>query len=190
MHHIARKLIDSRILVDRGFSTPCWENSRGVNNCGYSSIRVDRKMMKQHRIAFLLFCGPFPEERPHTDHLCGNKRCFNPSHLEAVSNEENQNRRAMKRTTCRKCATPFLLPYQPGYRRNCFTCHPGSKEPYRKQSEKRREERREYMRSPAGRASRLKCLLKNTEKWKEEWDLTNRPPPPTTPPPPTKDNAK
>lgn len=45
-----------------------------------------------HRIAYMLAFGPIPEGL-HIDHLCGERLCCEPSHLEAVTQAEN-NRRA------------------------------------------------------------------------------------------------
>lgn len=41
-----------------------------------------------HRFSYELFKGPIPSGL-HIDHLCRNRRCVNPDHLEAVSPKEN-----------------------------------------------------------------------------------------------------
>ena len=41
-----------------------------------------------HRVAYELTYGRIPEGK-EVDHLCRNKACVNPSHLEAVSHREN-----------------------------------------------------------------------------------------------------
>jgi hypothetical protein len=41
-----------------------------------------------HRVAYELFVGPIPKGLT-IDHLCRNKLCVNPDHLEAVTNREN-----------------------------------------------------------------------------------------------------
>jgi len=48
-----------------------------------------------HREIYELFVGPIPDGLD-IDHLCGNKGCINPEHLEPVTRSENV-RRAIKR---------------------------------------------------------------------------------------------
>ena len=56
-----------------------WENGR-------------RTMTSAHRFAYICVFGPIPDEMD-VDHLCHNKLCVNPAHLEAVSHRENMRRR-------------------------------------------------------------------------------------------------
>lgn len=46
------------------------------------------KDVKAYNVAFLLAGGIIPE-KTELDHLCRNKRCVNPSHLEPVTHAEN-----------------------------------------------------------------------------------------------------
>jgi hypothetical protein len=73
-------------------SDGCWIWNGTVNKFGYGQfgIHVDGKWKPRgaHRIAYELSKGPIPEGL-QLDHLCRNRRCVNPSHLEPVSNREN-----------------------------------------------------------------------------------------------------
>jgi len=58
---------------------------------GYPRIGVHYKKMLAHRVAYMDFIGAIPD-RAEIDHLCFNKSCVNPQHLEAVSKSENLRR--------------------------------------------------------------------------------------------------
>jgi hypothetical protein len=57
--------------------------------------------LRAHRLAYLLFKGDLAEELV-VDHLCENKLCVNPDHLEAVDTTENL-RRYFSRQCCDDC---------------------------------------------------------------------------------------
>jgi len=55
---------------------------------GYGTIRGNGHQLLAHRVAYELAIGPIPEGK-QLDHLCRNKGCVNPAHLEPVTNREN-----------------------------------------------------------------------------------------------------
>lgn len=72
----------------------CWEWV-GSRRAGYGRMAVGRPaglprdtVITAHRIAYEMLIGPIPEGLV-IDHLCRNKSCVNPAHLEAVSQREN-----------------------------------------------------------------------------------------------------
>lgn len=79
------RLIDLREIDEE---TGCWNFTGNLNPDGYGRFRVDGKLVLPHRFTYQMFCGPIPAGLV-TDHLCKNKRCFNPFHLELVTNREN-----------------------------------------------------------------------------------------------------
>lgn len=74
--------------------TGCWPWQRSRDPSGYGRIQVGGRstnggrLLGAHRIAYKLVKGPIPEGL-QIDHLCRNRRCINPDHLEAVTMREN-----------------------------------------------------------------------------------------------------
>jgi len=70
----------------------CWPWIGQVNDAGYGLFWVDQFPHRAHRLSYELFNGPIPDGLV-IDHVlkrgCTQKRCVNPSHLEAVTTQEN-----------------------------------------------------------------------------------------------------
>lgn len=81
---------------EAGFSTPCWMWQRGKFKNGYGATRTpgDRRKKYAHRVFYERAKGPIPEGLD-LDHLCRNRACCNPDHLEPVTRQVNA-RRGMK----------------------------------------------------------------------------------------------
>ena len=70
----------------------CWVWVAGKSNAGYGYISESRnsirKTFRAHCLAYEWLIGPIPKGLV-LDHLCRNRACVNPAHLEAVSNKVN-----------------------------------------------------------------------------------------------------
>ena len=59
---------------------------------GYGRVNIDGGTMAVHRVMYALVHGPIPPKK-QIDHMCKNRLCCNPDHLEMVTHKENQRRR-------------------------------------------------------------------------------------------------
>ena len=69
----------------------CWRWTAAIRpGDGYGTFQlgVDLGTMLAHRASYLLHVGPVPAGT-ELDHLCRNRWCVNPEHLEPVSHQEN-----------------------------------------------------------------------------------------------------
>jgi HNH endonuclease len=121
----------AKITVDKFWSLVqknerCWLWNGAMHNNGYGRVG----QMYAHRYAYRLLVGDIPSGR-EIDHLCGNRRCVNPAHLEPVSHHENLLRgNSFSGVESRKTHCPAGHPYDllntyisKAGSRHCRTCH-------------------------------------------------------------------
>lgn len=68
----------------------CWTWTGSLNR-GYGIFNSRQAHLLAHRVAYTLLIGPVPEGL-ELDHLCRNRACLNPAHLEPVTHQENMRR--------------------------------------------------------------------------------------------------
>lgn len=66
----------------------CWNWVASRNNKGYGHLGMGDRRVYAHRYSYELHKGAIPSGL-HIDHLCRNRSCVNPDHLEPVTNREN-----------------------------------------------------------------------------------------------------
>jgi hypothetical protein len=85
-----RKTQVHRLLEKVTVGDGCWEFT-GCKCFGYGYIRWDGKQKRTHRVMYELLVGPIPVGT-ELDHLCRNRACCRPDHLEVVTTKENLRR--------------------------------------------------------------------------------------------------
>lgn len=65
----------------------CWQYKGYLHN-GYARIWDGSRTVRAHRFSYEMVNGKIPD-RLVIDHLCRNKACVNPAHLEVVTIKEN-----------------------------------------------------------------------------------------------------
>jgi hypothetical protein len=111
-------------------SSGCWEWQNALNSEGYGRIKIgslidgSARTVYAHRWSYERIIGPIPSGL-FIDHLCRNRKCVNPAHLEPVTHLENQRRGYYAtKTHCSKghSLSGYNLYRRPDGARACVTC--------------------------------------------------------------------
>lgn len=92
-----REIVPPYIRLMRNFAvdpvTGCWnwQASKTITGYGNCNLVMDGRHVKSHTASYLFHVGPIPP-RYELDHLCRNRACGNPAHLEAVTKKVNRQR--------------------------------------------------------------------------------------------------
>ena len=112
---------------DRGYGSLCCIYTGGKDQRGYGHISVNGRNQSVHRVTYESIKGPIPEGL-ELDHLCRQRACCNPTHLEPVTRGENTRRGVYLRPLRLTCPKGHLytrenLYLRPGSgKRVCRTC--------------------------------------------------------------------
>lgn len=122
----------------------CWEWAASKQSAGYGQFFLEGKMILAHRYAYESAVGVI-EAGLQLDHLCRNRACVNPLHLEPVTQQDNLARGEIGVHNSSKTRCPAGHQYvagntyiYPNGRRACLECSRDSGRRYRA---RKREER-------------------------------------------------
>lgn len=76
--------------VERGDDDDCWLWHGSMSN-GYGTVHVGGTNRVAHAVLYEWYVGPIPYGK-ELDHLCRNRNCVNPKHLEPVTRSQNVRR--------------------------------------------------------------------------------------------------
>lgn len=66
----------------------CWIWKASKDAGGYGKIVINHRLCAAHRVSYEYWNGQIPNGL-EIDHLCRNRNCVNPQHLEVVTRQEN-----------------------------------------------------------------------------------------------------
>lgn len=89
-HHRRKSTVDY-VVEDRGYTTPCWIWQHSLQVKGYGQRRYNGAVRLAHQVAYEQAYGVIPDGK-EVDHLCRQRSCVNPQHLEAVPHVVNLRR--------------------------------------------------------------------------------------------------
>lgn len=101
---IIEKIEERCAIVDTGFAldgkpSPChlWQGptSGTGRGGGYGRMSLNGQTVAVHLVAYTHYYGYIPGKK-QIDHLCNQRLCCNPAHLELVTHLRNQRRRAAR----------------------------------------------------------------------------------------------
>lgn len=83
-----RRLLRKCKHVETGHKSACWIWCGRVDSEGYGEAKYNGAKRFTHRIGYARKHGNAPARR-HIDHLCSQRACMNPAHLQALQPSEH-----------------------------------------------------------------------------------------------------
>lgn len=91
MNDAQKEFFLHRLLRSAVRQGDCWKWSGAKTPPGYGKLWVNGRCIYAHRLSYVIFKGTINNGR-EIDHLCKNKSCINPDHLEVVAHIVNLER--------------------------------------------------------------------------------------------------
>ena len=121
---------DGPISLIKNVPGKCWVWPGSKFKDGYGCFYLRRRTVRSHRLAYILVKGAISSDLD-LDHLCKNRACSNPEHMEPVTHLENvrrgdsgiNNRVKIFCSRGHELVEPNLVNSAKLGKRNCLSCH-------------------------------------------------------------------
>jgi len=154
----------------------CWFWQGSLTSDGYGKFRGGGKHQAAHRASYVIHKGNIPINHV-IDHICRQRNCVNPDHLQAITHRENVLRGTgptainAKKTHCingHDLSEGVAYPRTRGGRlcRKCVRII--SAQWHKKNPEKSKEHSRKYKSSDHAKEYHKKYYLENKHKWEKK----------------------
>ena len=81
-------VIERFLLKVKIIESGCWEWTASKNRKGYGQFNLHKKIVRSQRLIYEYYYGQISPDLT-IDHLCRNRACVNPLHLEQVTSKVN-----------------------------------------------------------------------------------------------------
>jgi hypothetical protein len=119
--------LDRRFWSKVNYTSTCWSWLAYKNKDGYGRFIMKGKVKFAHRVAYESMHGNVPAGM-ELDHLCKNRACVNPSHMEPVTHIENVKR---GNANYKKHFTHCVNGHPLNQKRKCNICQAAAQRRYR-----------------------------------------------------------
>lgn len=97
--------IGDRLWSKINITNSCWNWTASTDKDGYGQFRKKKDgrwtMAKSHRVVYESIIGKI-DQGMVLDHICENKKCVNPLHMQKTNHGDHMRRHANNRTNCRR----------------------------------------------------------------------------------------